>query len=101
MRQIKRNFKTESIIRLILAVIGIISFSFSPRFAWGFIVSGIISKETIDLTTKEGWYLLSLIVGVMILVLYFLLDTMAIVGFIVSTISYFVLRKIFNNYQNQ
>lgn len=101
MRQVKKNFKTESIIRLILALIGIISFSFSPQFAWGFIISGIISKENIDLKTKEGWYLLTLIVGVMLLVLYFLLDTMAIIGFIVSTLSYFLLRQLFRKYQNE
>lgn len=100
MRQVKKNFKTESIIRFILALLGIISFSFSPQFAWGFIISGIISKENIDLKTKEGKYLLVLIVGVMMFVLYFLLNTMAVIGFIVSTISYFLLRQIFNKYQN-
>lgn len=100
MRQVNKNFRTESIIRIILAIIGILSFSFSSQFGWGFILGGIISKENINLKIKEGWLLLSFILVTMMIVLYFLLDVKAVLGYIVSTISYFFLRKVFNLYQN-
>lgn len=100
-RQINRNFKNESIIRLILAVIGLLSFNFSIRFGWGFILGGAISKESINLKTKEGLILLTLIVGIMAVVLYFLLDISSVFGYILSTISYFILRAILNRYQNK
>ncbi len=101
MKQINRNFKNESIIRMILAIIGILSFSFSTSFGWGFILGGIISKESIDLKTKEGLTLLAIITGIMILVIYFLLELPAVFGYILSTISYFVLRKLINSYQKK
>lgn len=101
MKQVKSNFKKESIIRLILAITGILSFSFSISFGWGFILGGIISKESIDLRTKEGLSLLFFITGIMILVIYFLLELPAVFGYILSTISYFILRKLFNLYQNK
>lgn len=101
MKQMNRNFKNESMIRFILAIIGILSFSFSVSFGWGFILGGIISKESISLKTKEGWMLLALITGVMILVIYFLLELPAILGYILSTISYFILRELFTHYQNK
>lgn len=101
MRQINRNFKNESIIRLILAIIGILSFNFSMSFGWGFILGGVISKESIDLKTKEGLVLLSFIVGVMIVVLYFLLELPAIFGYVLSSISYFIIRKLFNHHQKK
>lgn len=99
MRQINRNFKNESLIRLILAIIGILSFGFSVSFGWGFILGGIISKESIDLRTKEGTLLLAAITTVMVLVIYLLLDRQAIFGYLLSTISYFILRKLINLYQ--
>ena len=101
MKQVKRNFREESIIHFILAIIGLLSLSVSPQFAWGFIIGGIISKENINLQTKEGWLLLAVIMSVMILVLFILLEKIAIVGYISSTVSYFLLRLIFNNYQNK
>lgn len=101
MRQVKNSFKTESVIRLILAMIGLLSFSLSSQFAWGFILGGIISKENINLRTKEGWFLLTLIMSMMILVLFILLEYLAIIGYISSTVSYFFLRILFNNYQNK
>ena len=101
MRQVKNSFKMESVIRLILAIVGLLSFSLSSQFAWGFILGGIISKEHINLRTKEGWILLALIMSMMILVLFILLEQIAVVGYVSSTISYFFLRMIFNNYQNK
>lgn len=101
MRQVKNSFKMESVIRLILAMIGLLSFSLSPQFAWGFIVGGLISKENINLRTKEGWFLLTVITSMMILVLFILLESLAIVGYLSSTVSYFLLRIVFNNYQNK
>lgn len=101
MRQVKNSFKTESIIRLILALIGLLSFSLSSQFAWGFILGGIVSKEHINLRTKEGWFLLALIMSVMILVLFVLFESTAIIGYVSSTVSYFFLRLLFNNYQNK
>ncbi len=101
MRQVKNSFKMESAIRLILAIVGLLSFSLSSQFAWGFILGGIVSKENINLRTKEGWFLLTLIMSMMILVLFILLEPIAIIGYISSTISYFFLRMIFNNYQNK
>ncbi|MDN6195751.1 MAG: hypothetical protein L0I93_04605 [Atopostipes suicloacalis] len=100
MRQVKQNFKMESFIRIILAIVGILTFIFSAPFAWGFILAGIISKENIHLETKEGWILLLLITGVMSLALYFLLDNIAILGFISSTISYFLIRKLLSYTKN-
>lgn len=101
MRQINRNFKNESIIRFILAIIGILSFSFSVSFGWGFILGGVISKESINLKTKEGLILLALVTGIMSLVIFFLLELPAVFGYILSTISYFVLRKLLNDYQKK
>lgn len=101
MKQINKNFKNESIIRFILAIIGILSFSFSVSFGWGFILAGIISKENIDLKTKDGVILLALITGVMVLAIYLLLELPAIFGYILSTISYFILRGILNAYQKK
>lgn len=99
MKQINKNFKKETTIRSILAIIGILTFSFSMSFGWGFILSGVISKEAISLKTKEGLLILVFITGIMVLVLYFLLELPAVVGYILSTISYFILRKLFNLYQ--
>lgn len=101
MKQVNRNFKNESIIRMILAIIGILSFSLSSNFGWGFIIGGVISKESIDLKTKEGLILLAIITSVMVAVIYFLLEFPAIYGYILSTISYFILRKLFNYYQKK
>lgn len=101
MKQINKNFKNESIIRSILAIIGILSFSFSVSFGWGVILGGIISKESINLKTKEGITLLAIITGIMVLVIYFLLELPAVFGYILSTISYFILRKLFNYYQKK
>lgn len=70
-------------------------------FGWGFILGGVISKESIDLEAREGFILLAFIMGVMILVLYFLLELPTIYGYILSTISYFILRKLFNYYQKK
>lgn len=95
MRQINKKTKHENIIRILLAIIGILCFSFSTSFGWGFIIGGIVSKENIELRTKEGWILLALISGVMLLAIYLLLETVAIYGYIASTISYFLLRELF------
>ena len=100
MRQIKQNFKRESFIRLILALIGILSFAFSFSFAWGFILAGIVSKENIHLKTKEGWTLLALTTGIMLVALYLLIDKIAVLSYLLSTIAYFLLRELFNHYQN-
>lgn len=99
MRQINRNFKKETIIRSILAIIGIISFSFSISFGWGFILGGVISKENIQLNTKEGLLLLVFITGIMVLAIYLLLEPPAVLGYIISTVSYFILRELFSRYQ--
>lgn len=96
MQEVKRNFKKESLTRIIIAVLGVITFLFSAQFTWGFILAGIISKENIFLDSKEGWTLLILITAVMCLALYFLLDKIAILGFISSTIVYFLLRTFIN-----
>lgn len=96
MRHINKKAKHENIIRIILAIIGIVCFSFSSSFGWGVILGGIVSKENIRLRTKEGWGLLALISGVMLLAIYLLLEIPAIYGYIVSTISYFLLRELFN-----
>lgn len=100
MREVNKNFKRESIIRILLAIIGIVSFAFSSQFGWGFILGGIISKENINLKIKEGWFLLTFISVTMMVVLYFLLDPKAVLGYVLSTISYFFLRKVFNFYKN-
>lgn len=94
MKEIKKRFKRESITRFILVVIGVFSFIFSPSFAWGFIIAAIISKENIDLKTKESWIILGLITGIMIFALYFLLNKTAVFAYIISTIIYFLLRKL-------
>lgn len=101
MRQINQNFKNESMIRLILAIIGILTFSFSVSFGWGFILGGVISKESIDLKTKEGFALLAFITTIMVVVIYLLLELPAVFGYILSTFSYFILRALFNRYQNK
>lgn len=101
MRQINKKLKQESIIRTLLAVIGILCFSFSSSFGWGFILGGIVLKENINLRTKEGWGLLALTSGVMILAIYFLLEVPAVYGYIVSTVSYFLLREILSSFQNK
>lgn len=94
MKEINKRFKTESTIRAIIAILGIICFTISTSFGWGFILGGLISKENISLKTKEGWGLLALIVGVMLIAIYFLLDTPAIYGYIASTVFYFILRDL-------
>lgn len=96
MRHINKKAKHENIIRIILAIVGILCFSFSTSFGWGFILGGIVSKENIQLRTKEGWVLLALISAVMLLAIYLLLETPAIYGYILSTISYFLFRELFN-----
>lgn len=101
MRQVNKMMKHESIIRSILAIIGILCFSFSMSFGWGFILGGIVFKENINLRTKEGWGLLALTSGVMLLAIYLLLETPAIYGYILSTISYFLLREIFNYFNKK
>ncbi|HLR88733.1 MAG TPA: hypothetical protein VK042_03310 [Atopostipes sp.] len=101
MRQVNKIMKHESIIRSLLAIIGILCFSFSMSFGWGFILGGIVFKENINLRTKEGWGLLALTSGVMLLAIYLLLETPAIYGYILSTISYFLLREIFNYFNKK
>lgn len=93
--------KHESIVRIVLAIIGILSFNFSMSFGWGFILGGIVFKENINLRTKEGWGLLALTSGVMLLAIYFLLETPAIYGYILSTISYFLLHEILNYFNKK
>ncbi|MEY8293088.1 hypothetical protein AAK882_10680 [Carnobacteriaceae bacterium 52-44] len=101
MRQVNKIMKHESIIRSLLAIIGILCFSYSMSFGWGFILGGIVFKENINLRTKEGWGLLALTSGVMLLAIYLLLETPAIYGYILSTISYFLLREIFNYFNKK
>lgn len=98
MKEIKKRFKREAIIRFILVIIGILSFIFSSSFAWGFIVAAIISKENIDLKTRESWIILSLITGIMIFALYSLLNKTAVFAYIISTIIYFLLRKLLKQF---
>lgn len=89
--------------RAIIAVIGIITFSFSTSFGWGFILGAVISKDGIQLNEKQGWTMLAIISGIMLVAIYFLLDTPAIYGYIASTIFYFVLKDIlmyFNQRKN-
>lgn len=94
MQKINNAFKTESIIRAIIAIIGIITFTISADFGWGFVIGALISKDNINLKTKEGWTLLALIVGVMLIAIYFLLSTEAIFGYLASTVLYFIIRGI-------
>lgn len=94
MQKINNAFKTESIIRSIIAIIGILTFTISADFGWGFVLGALISKDNINLKTKEGWALLILIVGVMLIAIYFLLSTEAILGYLASTVLYFVIRGI-------
>lgn len=100
MKQLNRRFKNESIIRTVLAVIGILCFSFSTSFGWGFILGGVVLKENINLHTKEGWGLLVLTSGVMIVAIYILLELPAVYGYIVSTLSYFLIRELILRFQN-
>lgn len=95
LKNTNNNFKLETIIRVIIAVIGILTFNISTDFGWGFILGGIISKEGIDLKIKEGWGLLALITGIMLIAIYFLLEVPAVYGYITSTIFYFILRDSF------
>lgn len=92
MKEIKNDFKRERIIRFIFAAIGLFVFLFSPSIAWGIILTAAISKESMDLKAKEAWILLSLILGVMPLAIYFLLNSTAALSYILSTILYFILR---------
>ena len=101
MKQLNKQFKNESIIRTALAVIGILCFSFSMSFGWGFILGGVVLKENINLRTKEGWGLLALISGVMIIAIYLLLEIPAVYGYIVSTLSYFIIRELILRFQNK
>jgi len=101
MKQFNKRFKNESIIRTLLAVIGILCFSFSTSFGWGFILGGIVLKENINLRTKEGWGLLALTSGVMLIAIYLLLEVPAVYGYIVSTLSYFSIREVINYFQNK
>lgn len=101
MKQVNKIMKHESIVRIVLAIIGILSFNFSMSFGWGFILGGIVFKENINLRTKEGWGLLALTSGVMLLAIYFLLETPAIYGYILSTISYFLLHEILNYFNKK
>lgn len=94
LKDITQRFKTESIIRAIIAIVGILCFAISTHFGWGFILGGLISKESISLRTKASWGLLALIVGVMLVAIYFLLETPAIYGYLASTIFYFILRDV-------
>lgn len=94
--KINNRFKTESIIRAIIAILGILCFTVSASFGWGFILGGLVSKENISLKSQEGWGLLVLIVVVMLVAIYFLLDTPAIYGYVASTVFYFILRDIIN-----
>ena len=101
MQKLTQIFKTESIIRSIIAILGILTFNISSSFGWGLILGALISKENLDLKTKEGWGLLTLITAVMIVALYFLLDVQAIYGYIASTIIYFILRGIFDSFKTK
>ncbi len=94
LEKLNNQFKRETVIRILIAVIGILTFSFSTSFGWGFILGAIVSKEGISLQTKEGWGLLALITGVMLVAIYFLLDTPAVYGYIASTIVYFILKDL-------
>jgi len=101
LRQIHKKIKHEGIIRSILAIVGILSFTLSTSFGWGLILGGIIFKENINLRKKEGWLLLALTTGVMLIAIYFLLDILSVYGYIASTISYFILREILNQFSNK
>lgn len=94
MEKVTNAFKTESIIRSIIAIIGILTFTVSSDFGWGFVLGALISKESIDLKTKEGWGLLTLIVSVMLIAIYLLLSVDAIFGYLASTVLYFIVRGI-------
>ncbi len=94
MKQFNNYFKIENTLRAILAVLGILTFTVSPDFAWGFILGGIISKRDMNLKTKEGWGLLALTSVVMLVAIYLLLETPALFGYIISTSLYFILREL-------
>lgn len=94
MQKINNAFKTESILRSIIAIIGILTFTISADFGWGFVLGALISKDSINLKTKEGWGLLALIVSVMLIAIYFLLSVEAIYGYLASTVLYFIIKEI-------
>lgn len=101
MKKISNAFKMEGIIRSIIAIIGILTFTISADFGWGFVLGALISKDNIDLKTKEGWGLLTLIVGVMLIAIYFLLSIEAIYGYLASTVLYFLIRGILTTSNNK
>lgn len=100
-RQAHKQSQQDSIIRMILAILGLLSFLFSKSFGWGFILGAIVLKEYINLKNKKGWLLLLITSVAMILVIYFILEPLAILGYIVATILYFFLREAFTYYQNK
>lgn len=97
MHKVTNAFKTQSFIRSIIAIIGILAFTISSDYGLGFVLGALISKESIDLKTKEGWGLLTLIVSVMIITIYLLLSVDAIFGYLASTVLYFIVRAIVYN----
>ncbi len=101
MQKISNAFKTESIIRAIIAIIGILTFTISADFGWGFVLGALISKDSINLKTKEGWGLLALIVSVMLIAIYLLLSVDAIYGYLASTVLYFIIRGLLNTLNNK
>ena len=101
MQKISNAFKTESIIRSIIAIVGILTFTISADFGWGFVLGALISKENINLKTKEGWGLLALIISVMLIAIYLLLNVEAIYGYLASTILYFIIRGIITSINNR
>lgn len=101
MQKISNAFKTESIIRAVIAIIGILTFTISADFGWGFVLGALISKDSINLKTKEGWGLLALIVSVMLIAIYLLLSVDAIYGYLASTVLYFIIRGLLNTLNNK
>lgn len=101
LERFSKSFKTEGMIRAIIAIVGILCFAISNSFGWGFILGGIVSKENISLKTKDGWTMLAIIVGIMLIAIYFLLDTPAIYGYIASTVFYFILRDLILYFQKK
>ena len=97
MHKVTNAFKTQSFIRSIIAIIGILTFTISSDYGLGFVLGALISKESIDLKTKEGWGLLTLIVSVMLITIYLLLSVDAIFGYLASTVLYFIVRAIVYN----
>ena len=83
--------KSKTIANTVIIIISVIAFFINSSIAIGMLLAALIKKGTLSLGDKTGSYLTILFIFILALALYFLVDGLAVIGYVVAIGLYFLL----------